>query len=172
MKIAYLGNFEDPGFEGLRTIVEALKKSASKKHKIQVNDTRDASVYHCHSNGFALAVKKYDKPVIYSLHTNIVSNPLKILWEQVQLWTHLFSFKNTHKGFFKQLKSSIMRVVSQCVPLFVKKHYLKKMNVLVVPNKWLDRKLGLPNTHVIYHGIDLKRFVPLNKSSGGKSTAS
>ena len=171
MKIAYLGNFLDPGFEGLRTIVEALRKSTEKKHTVIVNEPEtldEVDIAHIHSNGFFLAVKyrTHKFPVIYSLHTNITTSFWDIILEQIDYYTKFYSMKSDNVSLYRRLRGSVLRILSQLTPLFVKKHYLNKMDVVIVANQVSKTQLGLNNVRVIHQGIDLKKFSPGSRRAG------
>src|SRR3989344_3884912 len=72
-KISFVGNFNDPGFEGLVSISLKLKKHLEGRgYRIALNNL-NSDVLHVHSNGFLEAWKyrKYGGKIVYSLYSNL-----------------------------------------------------------------------------------------------------
>jgi len=165
MKILYLGNFYDFKQEGFLTLFRDLKNYFSQKNKVYVNDfskAKKADIIHLHSSGFYEVIKFRDIPgkKIYSLYSNIVPNYFKSILDVVQN----LSFETPGDGgisAFDRLIKKVCYVISQFVPVFVKRYFLHQVDLVLLPNKWLASKLKLENSRVIHHGIDVMKFKKL-----------
>jgi glycosyltransferase involved in cell wall biosynthesis len=158
--ISYIGKFDDPHYEGLMSIAKTLHDyfAKSKKYKLTFNDS-DEKILHIHSNGFlpAFTHRKLGSKCIYSLYSNInetVFHTLKDIWDKL--------FFARHFKLSEFLVRSFFSVISSLVPMFVKKNYLKKMKVVVVPTHYLKTQLKLSNSVIIPFGIDIKKFKPIH----------
>jgi len=162
MKILYLGNFGDRTYEGMKAISTKLMKHFAKGNEVFLNDLSyvDDCIVNAHSSGFFEAIRYRHIPMIYSLHSNIVP----LYFENVRDYLNGFSLYYSRKlEFFSKaqfLREILFKTLSHFTPLFVKRMVLKRMKLVILPNRWLSRKLRLPNSIVINHGIDTKRFKP------------
>ncbi|MFQ5620457.1 MAG: glycosyltransferase family 4 protein, partial [Candidatus Nanoarchaeia archaeon] len=59
---------------------------------------------------------------------------------------------------WKRANQFFWKTVSFMVPWFVKKYFLSKMDIVIVPSVWLQKKLRLKNSIVIRHGINVRHF--------------
>jgi len=167
MKILYLGNFRDPGFEGLITVLNSLKVHFSKKHELYINDMsklQDCDLVHIHSSGFyeALKYSRIKKPKIYSYHSNVKCSAFKVLHDYWGWFLHMYPGKEDRRPLLERFKMIFMSCISCATPIFVKRFALRKMNKVIVPNKWSSRILKKRNSVVINHGIDVNKFRKIN----------
>ena len=173
MKIMYLGNFREPGFEGLMSISKKLQAYFGKKHTIYVNemdklDTCD--IVHIHSSGYSQAIAYADvnKPKIFSHYTHIECDPFKILHDSFGFYAKLFSRKEPGKLMSYGLKSHLMTFFSYLTPIWMKRNFFKKMDLVVLPNQLSANILNLKNVVVIRQGVDVKRFRKQKKKGNKK----
>jgi len=160
MKITYLGNFNDKNFEGLITILRSLKKHF-KKYDLSINNiNEDTQIVHIHSSGFYESIKykkiKYKK--IYSLHSNINNNPFNLIKDYLDDFSKIDSRKKRIYSKKDKFIKIFMRLLSNFTPIFIKKHFLKKMDLVVLPNKFISNKLKIKNSRIIHQGINIKKF--------------
>lgn len=163
MKISYLGNFNEKKVEGLMIILSGLKKYFSKNNTLSVNNSpemQNPDIINIHASGFYEAVKhrKLRQPKIYSLHANIKLNPLMSLYDYLQYYFFIYSRELDHLSFLDRVTKTFMGLASYSTPLFVKKYFFNKMDMVILPNTWLSKQLKLKNSTIIHHGIDIRKF--------------
>jgi len=174
MKLLYLGNFRDPGYEGLITVLSRFKSYFSKKYTLFVNDLSKlerCDLVHIHSSGFfaAITYKKLDKPIIYSLYSNLKANPFRVFADDFCTLRKLYSSREDRLSVFSRRFKQMMRFLSYSTPLFLKRLFLQKMDVVVLPNRYMDRLLRLKNSVVIHQGTDVNKFRKKKVSKKGLS---
>ncbi len=166
MKIIYLGNFNDCYVEGLLTLLREFKKYFSDKYELIFNDISNIDLHtliHIHSSGFFESVKyvKYAKlqyPLIYSLHSNGVPIFFKYLKDSFEYYVHIYVKKEDNFSFKDRVIKLIFSAISNFIPIFIKRFFLNRMPIVILPNKWLVSKLKLNNSYLIRQGIDVKKF--------------
>ena len=159
--VSFIGNFEDPGFEGLVSISLKLKKHLEEKgYKINFNDF-DVNTLHIHSNGFLEAKKngKYEKKIIYSLYSNLNQSVLGTLRYYAEYLLFYYDSKNKDFKLSYVLKNALFSVLSSTIPISIKRKYLSKMKKVILPNEYISNKLKLENSEVIKFGIDTNKFM-------------
>jgi glycosyltransferase involved in cell wall biosynthesis len=164
MRIRYVGNFSDLHVEGLMSIVRVLKKSLSKKYDLVIGGDEPADLVHIHSSGFLEAVSLKEHPSIFSLHSNANNEFFKIIHNYYGYYRYVYD-PEFHRNLLASLKTAFFTTVSHAIPLWVKKSFLKKADVLVLPNNTSMQRLKLPNTVLIRQGIDTKKFIPKPRKS-------
>lgn len=173
MKILYLGDFGDPSFEGLITILNKLKNYFRARYDLIINKMSvvpKADVINVHSSGFYAAIKyrKIKHKIIYSLHSDILVDPLRILYDHFFDYFFLFSMKQDKIPLFDRFIKFSMKTLSAITPVFVKLYFLKKMDVVVVPHEFMAKKMKMKNIKVIQHGVDVDRFRKIKAGSSKK----
>ena len=170
--ICYVGNFNDLKFEGLITLLRSMRNYFSKKHSISFNKPHNCDIIHIHSSGFyeALKYRKLKGKKIYSLYSNITLNPVKRIHGLYQLYRYFYSYRDDKMGLVDRIIKTCMSLISDCIPLFLKSHFLGKMDIVALPNRWLKDKLHLPNSVVIPQGVDIRKFRPMKVGKGKKTT--
>lgn len=168
IKIAFFGNFNERSFEGLISLITNLKKHFDKKYKILINKRAGADLIHIHSSGFYESIKhtKSKGKKIYSLYSNIKSGFLNELVNIIQFYIFFYHPKYDHQNIYNRIVRTIFSLTSQLIPVFIKKFFLKKMDVLVLPSDWLYKKLKIKNSQVIRNGIDCGKFKNLSAKTG------
>ena len=152
MKVNYLspGEFSTEGL----TIISKKIKEFMQKNKIEfVNNGEDFR--HIHSHGFFSSIKNEKIKKIYSLYSYINEKGYKTFFNTLE--SNLKLGQEYPKG-HSRIKDMFLPSLSSLIPLKLKKHYLKNMNILVVPTLHMKNELNLSNIRVIPFGIDEKRF--------------
>ena len=172
MRISFMAwLFDKVRVEGSISIVKSLNNFFKDKYDCSLNDPKslsNANVINVHSNGF-LDVTKYKKhysKLVYSLHGVPKMNPFQRIDE------HMIGFKlgtpkkNRAKVFFQSLVPYSIKVSSFFLPLFIKRIWLRKPRVVVVPSKFLFDMLNIPNARIIPYGVNVDKFriLPRTKS--------
>ncbi len=172
IKILYLGNFSDPKYEGLMTIVNNLKSNLKivDIHLNNVTKNEDVNLINIHSSGFYESIRFQNMKgiKIYSLHANIIPLYFMRLLDYIQ---HMFfiNIKNHDYGsLYSRFIKFLANMISNFTPIFIKRIFLNKMTVVVVPNIWLLNKLNLKNARLIRHGIDVQKFRLYEKNDRSK----
>lgn len=167
--ILFSGILKDNHFEGLIKIVNVLNLHISDKYKISRNSKKISyNLINIHSGGFleALKYKKNKIPTIYSLHSNFGSNFFNELKDQYDLNKYLldnkYSYNKEYGNVFKKL---ILRLISISTPIFIKRHFFRKFDLVIVANNYMKKIINLKNVIVIKHGIDFNKFKPLKKNT-------
>ena len=164
MKVSFIGDFKDFKAEGLMQIQATIKKYLQhKKIKITQND-KTADFFHIHTSGFLPTIinKNISNRTIYSLHSNLASNPA----EYLRYCTEYLKFYE--QSFTKYLRRMIPATITQFIPLTFKIRAISKMKTIVVPTKYLKNKLNLPNAKLIRLGIDTNKFKPIKTPKNKK----
>jgi glycosyltransferase involved in cell wall biosynthesis len=164
-EISFIGLFNDSKTEGLMKISALLYKSLSKslKNKLIFSyQNLSSPLVHIHTAGFTYAMKKYSGKTIYSLYTN----PRVGMLDSLHDIFSYFRYCNCNLNTFIRL---IFALISAFIPLWLKRIFLKKMGVVIVPTHYIESTLNLNNTKVIPFGIDTKRFRPASKQKTSKS---
>jgi len=166
MKVSFIGEFKDFKAEGLMQIQGAIKNYLQKKNINITHNDRSAEFFHIHSSGFLPVItnKQITSKTIYSLHSNLASNPLEYLRYIIE-----------YSKFYEQspinyLKRMIPATITNFIPLTFKTRAISKMNTIVVPTKYLKNKLNLPNTKLIRLGINTTKFKPIKTPKNKKLT--
>jgi len=172
IKILYLGNFYDFKREGFLTLFKDLMDHFSKKNKVFLNEVSKAKkvdIIHLHSSGFFEVIKFRDIPgkKIYSLYSNIVPNYFKSILDVFQGMA-LQASRSRGLPFLDRFIKKSCYIISQFIPVFVKRYYLHQMDLVILPNKWLANKLKLRNSRVIHQGIDVAKFRKLKHTISKK----
>ena len=165
MKITYLGNFNDIKCEGLITITRDLRGHFS-KHINSINTLKkDSQLIHIHSSGFYESIKyrkiKFKK--VYSLHSNIKNNFFKLIKNYCDYYSHIGSFWVGNHNKKDRLMKTVMALLSNITPIFIKRYFLNKMDLVIVPNKLTYNSLKLKNSQIIHQGINTQKFKPYKK---------
>ncbi len=154
MKINYLspGEFSTEGL----TIISNKIKEFMLKNKVEFVNKRE-DIRHIHSHGFLLSTKNKDKKVkkIYSLYSYINENTFKTFFNTIE---SNFKLGQEYPEGHSRIKDLILPSLSSLIPLWIKKHYLKNMDILVVPTIHMKNELNLKNIRVIPFGIDESKF--------------
>ncbi|MBI2542861.1 MAG: glycosyltransferase family 4 protein [Candidatus Aenigmarchaeota archaeon] len=171
MKVLYLGNFSDPSYEGLMTIVGNLKSNL--KNEVYENDKSkigEADLISIHSSGFfeSIGFSGMKGLKIYSLHANIVPLYFARLLDYIQWLLFVYSRKNDYLSMTHRIVKIMANLISNFTPLFVKRFFLNEMDAVIVPSKWLSGKLRLRNSYIIRQGIDVRKFKSTGKGNGSK----
>ncbi len=161
-RILYLGNFSDPKFEGLMTIVGSLVSNL-KVGKIYTNDESkldQVDLINIHSSGFfeGWSHRNTKGTKIYSLHANIIPLYWSRIRDYIQWLMFVYDKRSDNSSFRLRMTKIMANIISNFTPLFVKRIILSKMDVVVVPTFWLMDKLKLKNSYLIRHGIDVDKF--------------
>ncbi len=166
MKVSFIGDFKDFKAEGLVQIQSEIKNYMQKKKYKITHNGNSADLYHIHTSGFlpALTNKNISDKAIYSLHSNLASNPLEYLRYILEY------LKFYEKSKITYLLRMIPATITNFIPLTFKTRAISKMNTIVVPTKYLKNKLNLPNTKLIRLGIDTNKFKPTKTSKNKKLT--
>lgn len=118
----------------------------------------EADLFHFHSSGVSDSYrayqlkKKYKKPCIYSLYSNV----------QTSLFMHPINFL-IQKIYFQKTATKFLQSYSAALPLRWRSYFLEKFEHVIVPSHYLKRKL-FKNTSVITFGVDIDKFKPLKKN--------
>jgi glycosyltransferase involved in cell wall biosynthesis len=171
MKISYLGNFDDIRQEGLLSILGNLRKYFSRKNTLYTNNPskiQQSDIINIHSSGFLEAVKysKLKNRKIYSLYSNLKCAPTRILYDYYQFYGKFYSLNDDKMSFWNRLNKIIMALISQSIPLFVKKYFIGKMDLVVLPSKHMKNKIKLENSLVVKPGIDVEKYIRMKQKSG------
>lgn len=157
MKIYYNIDIDRRKFEG-RTQLATKIMSFLKTQGFQfTSNPADADLLHFHSSGIAESYqayqlkKKYKIPCIYSLYSNAKTSPIM----------HLVNFF-IQKIYFQKTATRFLPSYSAALPLKWRSIFLKKLDLVVVPSRYLQRNLP-GNSIVIPFGIDVHKFKPLKK---------
>ena len=166
MKVSFIGEFKDFKAEGLMQIQSTIKNYLL-KNKIKItHNSNPADFYHIHTSGFLPAMRNKDisNKTIYSLHSNLASNPLEYLRYAIEY------VKFYERKPFDYLLRMLPATITNFIPLTFKTRAISKMNTIVVPTKYLKNKLNLPNTKLIRLGINTNKFKPIKTSKNKKLT--
>ncbi len=172
--ILYLGNFDDRSYEGLITLLRNLQEFFSRRYLLFINDWKTAGsvdIINIHTSGFleSLKFRSLKGKKIYSLHSNIMPVYFKIIRDYAQWFGLIYSRESDSTSWIKLGKRMIYAIVSNFTPLWIKRRLLQSMEVVVLPSKWLQDTLRLPNGRIIRQGINVRRFKKKNKKKeGGK----
>lgn len=159
-KISFFVNLSEK-FEGRTKITLLLKNAAEKMgYEVVINEP-NADLIHVHSSGIApsFLINKFKKkhiPCIYSLYSTCESNLFQLIknyYGESTLYKER-GFWNLLKGFLPLSTSSI--------PLWIKARKLKKFDKVIVPSRYLKKKL-FKNTIQINLGVNTSKFKPLPK---------
>ncbi len=164
MRVSFIGEFKDFKAEGLMQIQAGIKKYLQqKKIKIFHND-KSVDFFHIHTSGFLPAITHKDvaHKTIYSLHSNLASNPAEYLRYCIEY------LKFYEKKPFDYLLRMVPATITNFIPLTFKTRAIKNMNTIVVPTKYLKNKLNLPNTKLIRLGINTNKFKPIKTPKNKK----
>ena len=162
-KISFLGNFEDPGYEGLVSVSLKIKSFLESKGVIVSFNKFNANILHIHSNGFLDGFKfsKYGNRIIYSLYSNFNTSVIGSILYYIELHTKYYDPRDKEFRVGPIIINAIFSIISPMVPLFVKRKILSKMKVVVLPNKYTYNKIKLKNAIVISLGIDVNKFIKI-----------
>jgi glycosyltransferase involved in cell wall biosynthesis len=166
MKVSFIGEFKDFKAEGLMQIQSSIKNYLQ-KNKIKItHNSKAADFYHVHTSGFlpALKNKNITDRTIYSLHSNLASNPLEFLRYSIEY------LKFYEKSLITYALRMVPATITNFIPLTFKTQAISKMRIIVVPTKYLKNKLNLPNTKLIRLGIDTNKFKSLKTTKNKKIT--
>ena len=166
MRVSFIGDFKDFKAEGLMQIQATIKNYLlHKKIKITHNNY-SSDFFHIHTSGFlpALTNKEIADKTIYSLHSNLASNPIEYLRYCVEYLK--FYEQSTSKYFLRMIPATI----TNFIPLIFKTRTISKMNTIVVPTNYLKNKLKLSNTKLIRLGINTSKFKPTKTTKNNKTT--
>lgn len=169
-KINFIGNFNDRTSEGAIKISNSLKKYFQKKYLIQLNKNPSKfKINNIHSSGiYESLINLISKKIIYSLHSNQNVNIIKILKDNYLYYIYLYSFKDDFYSFSRRITNFFMQIISNIIPIMIKRAILNKMYCVILPNKFLYKKLKLNNSLIIHHGINTNQFKPLKKIKNNK----
>ncbi len=173
--ILFKGDFSDHSFEGLVKIVKKLNLDLSKFYNISINKSKvKPDLINIHSSGFVEAIKfkKSNVRSIYSLHSNLGINFFEDLKDQFDFYKYISDTRDDYYPFLIRFKKIFFRSISLLTPVFIKRFFFRKFDLIIVPSIFLKNMLNLKNVKVINHGIDLDKFKNLNlKKSKKKSIA-
>jgi len=164
MRVSFIGEFKDFKAEGLMQIQAGIKKYLQqKKIKISHND-KSVDFFHIHTSGFLPAITNKDvaHKTIYSLHSNLASNPTEYLRYCIEY------IKFYEKNPVNYLLRMVPATLTNFIPLTFKTRAIKNMNTIVVPTKYLKNKLNLSNTKLIRLGINTNKFKPIKTPKNKK----
>jgi len=166
MRVSFIGEFKDFKAEGLMQIQAGIKKYLQNKKIKIIHNSKSADFYHIHTSGFLPAIRNKDisDRTIYSLHSNLASNPVEYLRYCIEY------LKFYEKKPFDYLLRMVPATISNFIPLTFKTHAISKMKTIVVPTNYLKNKLNLPNTKLIHLGIDINKFKPIKRPKNKKFT--
>jgi glycosyltransferase involved in cell wall biosynthesis len=164
MRVSFIGEFKDFKAEGLMQIQAGIKKYLQQK-KIKIShNNKSVDFFHIHTSGFLPAITNKDvaHKTIYSLHSNLASNPTEYLRYCIEY------IKFYEKNPFEYLLRMVPATITNFIPLAFKIRLISKMNTIVVPTKYLKNKLNLPNVKLIRLGIDTNKFKPMKTPKNKK----
>ncbi len=151
-------------FEGRTQLTGQIMEYLQKRGHSFTSNPAEAELIHLHISGvfdYYLAYKlkkRYKVPVVYSLYSN----------SQTSLFWHPLNFL-IQKIYFQKTATKFLPSYSAALPLRWRGYFLKKMNVVIVPSQYLQKKM-FSNTAVIPFGIDTEKYRPLdlkrNKKNG------
>jgi glycosyltransferase involved in cell wall biosynthesis len=166
-KISYFCNLSDQKSnisktEGLLSLFLKLNKHFGKQYFVSSNNNskqNKGDLIHICSSGFSevITFKKIIKRSIYSLYSNVNSPPIKMGLDYLQNF-HYFYDSRGPKGEFKRLVRTMKMIASHLVPISLKRYYLNKPKLVVLPNNYTAKLLKLNNYVVIPPGINVKKF--------------
>lgn len=167
-----IGNFNDRKCEGSIKIVNVIKKGLYSKIDLKVNDTNylNYKLINIHSSGFldSIKFKKIKAYKIYSLHSNINPIYFNSIRDFIDGFKYFYSKEVDYISTRKRLVKFVIQIVAQFIPLFVKRYFLKKMDLIIVSNNWIKKKINLKNVVIIRHGININKYKNLNLKSNSK----
>lgn len=162
MRVNLLAGVRDISVEGSVRILEQFKNHFSGKHDFHVNPVDDIEdgIINIHSSGFldAIRYRKLLPKCIYSINSNFRSEGLKVAFDIWQNYVHLHDVRNNPLGFGRLMGKWLLYIVSQLVPLCVKRSFISKARMVVVPNEFTYKMLKLRNSKIIRQGIDTGLF--------------
>ena len=129
----------------------------------------EKDIIYVNSSGILEALKYYNfsksKFIIYSLYSNLKTRPLLLLKDMIDF----FKIQNNQKiNKLYQFKRLLFPFLLSLLPWFVIRKILGNMNIVILPNFYLYKKLKLRNAMVINIGIDINEFSKKNKSYSGQ----
>ena len=166
MRVSFIGEFKDFKAEGLMQIQAGIKKYLEKKKIKIIHNSKSADFYHIHTSGFLPAIRNKDisDRTIYSLHSNLASNPVEYLIYCIEY------LKFYEKKPFDYILRMVPATITNFIPLTFKTRAISKMKTIVVPTNYLKNKLNLPNTKLIRLGINTNKFKPIKTPKNKKLT--
>jgi glycosyltransferase involved in cell wall biosynthesis len=170
--ICLLGNFDDDFEEGLVKISSKLKQWMNKKYNVQINKPSiSCSIYNIHCSGFLEGVKykKLKGKKIYSLHSEINLNFWKEILDFVQFYRYFVSNKQDAYPAWERFSKTMFRLTSAALPLFIKRSFLKNMDVIIAPNKSIANDLLLKQCTIVHHGIDCNKYKNIKNKKNKKN---
>lgn len=170
MKVSFVGNFSDPGFEGLMSIKNKLKNFLQ-KHKFKITENKKGDFYHIHSGGFlpAMQYQGIGKKCLYTLYSNINTSLASFNKSLVEQYAFLNQYNKKRKKDF--MRRVFFSMASSLIPVATKRSYLKKMRTVVVPTQYMKSILKIKNCEVIPIGIDITKFKKTKKKGKKFSVA-
>jgi glycosyltransferase involved in cell wall biosynthesis len=162
MKIYYYADLEGRSFEGRTSTAIKLKKFLESKGFQFVNTPKEADVIHFHSSGISDSWKaaelkqKFNKPVIYSLYSVAMTEPID------HLTNHFLQLHH-----FGKRKTNFLLSYSAVIPLKWRTQKFKQLNVVVTPSNFVQKRL-FKNTKLIRVGVDTNKFHAIPRERNDK----
>lgn len=153
--------------EGRTKIALVLKNVLEKKGYQVTFNSMKADLIHVHSSGVApsFLIKKFKQkkvPAIFSLYSVCESNPFLVFINSIR------DIPLRNLPILIVLRVLILHLISTGIPLRVKGYNLKHFDQVIVPSKYIQRRL-FSNTKIIHLGIDTEKFKPIkNKKKSDK----
>ncbi len=154
--------FIDYEEEGLEKIKRKIYDACSKE--LTMSSDKNSDLYIIHTAGFSEFAKKWlfgprKAKAIVSLHSDPNPPFFDILWSNIQYFRYFYSSSMDIFPFYNRIFFTVVNQAVSLVPLWMKRFFLNKTEILTVPSKTLLTKF--PKAIVIHDGIDTNRFKPL-----------
>ncbi len=146
-------------FEGRTQLATKVTAFLKEKGFEFTQNPKEADLFHFHSSGVFESYrayqlkKKYGKPCIYSLYSNVVASAIM---HPINFWIQ--------KKYFQKTATKFLPSYTAAIPLWMRSFFLNKLDVVVVPSKFLQQKLG-KNARIIPFGVDIAKFTILEKKN-------
>jgi len=163
-----MGNFNDFSQEGSIKTINKLRDFFRGKYNISINHfNKRCDLINIHSSGFFETFKypKLKGKKIYSIHSNMKNNFFRVLFDFAQVYRYFYDYKQDRYSSFDRIIKTIFILTSHLIPLQIKKLFLKKMDLVIITDRSLYKKLKLKNSCIIPHGIDCNKFRNLKLKS-------
>lgn len=149
--------------EGYLSQVKSLLLHVRKKHQLFVNQLpkiQAGDLVHIHDSGFYSAYKFRRLPnrKVISIHSSPEPKYFKVLKDLAGTFRIIPFKEQPYRSTTLWIKKLTFLLISAFIPLSIKRFFLKKTTIVVLPSKVSQQELNLKNSTVIYQSIDTRRF--------------